>query len=193
MKLLKSLAKVTFGLILAVLVMDALLVFGIGNSKPNIPENTDAIIILGAAINTPALYNRSIEGLRLYEQGKGKVLVLSGGRISDKDISEAQYMEKVIKKNAKTTPPMVLEEESHSTFENIRNSRSKIGEAKSVIIVSDTFHVARGFLMAKAAGFADVYWSSPEPSYYKKGELGFYYFRELAAMLAYIPKFLFEL
>lgn len=190
MKFLKFAVKAVAGVLVGLALLDLLLVFGAPRLGQKIPK-TDAIIILGAAINTPALYNRSLEGLRLYEDGRGERLVLSGGRISDKDISEAQYMRKVITKNAKTVPPMILEEDSHSTFENILNSRRKVPEAKSVVVVSDEFHVARGVLMAKAAGFEDVYWSSPNPYYYKKPELAFYYFRELVAMFAYIPKFIF--
>jgi vancomycin permeability regulator SanA len=175
--------------VLVVFLADALIVFGIGNSERNAPK-ADAVIILGAAINTPALYNRSLEGLKMYEEGRVETLVLSGGRISDKDISEAQYMEKTIKKNAKVLPKLILEQESHSTYDNIMNSKKLIPGAKSVVIVSDRFHVARGVLMARAAGFEDVYWSSPEPYYYTRKELGLYYLREMAGMIAYIPKFL---
>ena len=153
-------------------------------------EKADAIIILGAAINTPALTNRSLEGLRLYKDGKGDVLVLSGGRISDKDISEAGYMKKVITKNSPTISNIILEENSHSTYENIKNSKALLPNAKSVIVVSDKFHLARAVLMAKRNGFEKVYWSGPEPSYYKSVELVFYYLRETVAMIAYIPKFL---
>ena len=51
-------------------------------------KKADAIIVMGAAINSPALYNRSIEALEIYELGFAPVIALSGGRISDKDISK---------------------------------------------------------------------------------------------------------
>ena len=183
-KIYKYLAVIVFTLFL----IDAVVVFAFSVYRPAMPK-TDAIVILGAAINTPALYNRSVEGLRLYEQGKGEVLVLSGGRISDKDISEAGYMKKVINKNAKSGGYYILEENSHNTYENIKNSKSLLPNAKSIVIVSDSFHLARSFLVAKRAGFEDVYWSSPKPTYYKKSELAFYYIREVFAMVSYIPKF----
>lgn len=163
-----------------------------GEYRRNIPR-ADAVIILGAAINTPALYNRSLEGLRLFADGKTNVLVLSGGRISDKDLSEAEYMRKTILKNSAETPPLILEQESHSTYENIKNSKKLIPEAKSVVVVSDTYHLARGVLMAKAVGFEEVYWSAPDSaSYYPAGELAYHYFRETVAIIAYIPKFIFH-
>jgi uncharacterized SAM-binding protein YcdF (DUF218 family) len=114
--------------------------------------------------------------------------VLSGGRISAADISEAGFMQKVIKKNSSTTPSMILEEQSHSTYENIKNSKALLPQAQSVVVVSDKFHLARAALLAKRAGFKKVYWSGPEPSYYKTTELAYYYLREAVALIFYLPK-----
>ncbi len=179
------------GLIVSI---DALLIWGIAHSRPEI-KHADAIIILGAAINTPALTNRTKEGLELYEEGKADVLVLSGGKIADADISEAQYMEKVIKKNAEGKVNYIIEDQSHNTYDNIKNSKAKLEELGiadgSVIVVSDAFHLARAFLMAKRAGFDDVYWSAPSSGYYSRPELRFYYLREFVAMINYLPKFIF--
>ena len=173
----------------ALLVLDMILITTIAHWRPEI-EKVDAVIVLGAAINTPALYNRTLEGLHLYEQGKADVMVLSGGKISDADISEAQYMEKVIKQNATSTVAYVLEDQSHNTYENIHNSQKLLGDKDSVIIVSDEFHLARGVVLAKRAGFKTVYWSAPQPTYYETPELRRYYFREFIAMLSYIPRFI---
>jgi len=156
------------------------------------PEKADAVIILGAAINSPALYNRTLEGLSLYKQGKADVLVLSGGRISNRDISEAGYMKRVLEKNVSPLPDIRVDDESSNTEENIRNARKLIPEAKSVIIVSDEFHLGRGMLLAIRNGFYPVYVSAPKPEYYKSKELIWYYFREVVAIIAYIPTFIFN-
>jgi uncharacterized SAM-binding protein YcdF (DUF218 family) len=192
MNLIRKIAKIILLAIIGAVVLgaalDAALVFG----WPHIPQKidrADAIIIMGAAINTPALYNRTMEGLKLYNEGKAPVMILSGGRISDADISEAQYMQKVIRQNSEKEPNMILEQSSHNTLENIRNSKAKLPKAKSVIIVSDEFHIARAVLTARSNGFDDVYWSYPEPSYYSRPELRKYYFREMAAMISYFPDF----
>ncbi len=171
-----------------ILIIDCAVVAFFAFYRPAITK-ADAIVVLGAAINTPALYNRSLEGLRMYEQGKGDVMVLSGGRISDKDISEAGYMQKVIESKAKDPVPIILEDQSHSTYENISNSKNKIPQARSLIVVSDDFHLARAVLTALRKGFYPVYWSSPKPVYYKTSELAYYFMREVMAMLAYVPKF----
>ena len=178
------------GVIVALLIADAVLVLGISQWRPHIGQ-ADAVIILGAAINTPALYNRTLKGLELHEQDKAEAMVLSGGKIADSDISEAEYMERVIHNRASSKAVYVLEDQSHNTYENILHSKAKVPDADSVIIVSDEFHLARAVLMAKRAGFETVYWDAPEPDYYRNTELRFYYAREFVAMLSYIPKFIF--
>ncbi len=175
--------------VVTLILIDVVVVLFFGLYRPTI-QKADAIIVLGAAINTPALYNRSLEGLRLYELGDAKVIVLSGGRISDKDISEAGYMQKTILANAHSGASLILEDQSHNTYENLTNTKEKIGQGKSVIIVSDEYHLARAVIMAKRLGFGPIYWSSPKPTYYKTSELAFYYLRELVAMFDYVPKFI---
>jgi uncharacterized SAM-binding protein YcdF (DUF218 family) len=188
--MLKKVFSIIVIILSSVVIANASLIWVIAHHQPAI-DHADAIIVLGAAINTPALTNRTLKGLELFEQGKADVMVLSGGKISEADISEAQYMEKVIKKNATKEVKYILEEDSHSTYENITNSKAKLGDKESVIVVSDAFHLARAFLMAKRAGFETVYWSAPSSGYYQRPELRYYYFREFAAMINYIPKLIF--
>ncbi len=178
-----------FFLAVGLFVLDVAVVLGFSQYRPQI-QKADAVVVLGAAIYTPALYNRSLEGLSLYEQGKAPEIVVSGGRISDKDISEAGYMKKIITANAKEEVPVILEDQSHSTYENLKNTREKIGQGKSIIIVSDEFHLARAVLLAFRMGFHPVYWSAPKPTYYNKKDLAYYYMREVFAMISYIPKFI---
>lgn len=194
MKWFYTILKVAIGIVGLAAVLNASVIYAVAQSRPDF-ERADAAIILGAAINTPALTNRTTEALRLYQEGKIDKLVLSGGKIADTDISEAQYMEKIIKRFSEGEVRYLLEDQSHNTHENIRNSKQKLAEVgqgtdSSVVIVSDEFHLARGVLMAKRAGFETVYWSAPEPSYYSSDDLRFYYLREFFAMIAYIPKFI---
>jgi uncharacterized SAM-binding protein YcdF (DUF218 family) len=86
---------------------------------------------------------------------------------------------------------MLLDEQSHNTYENIRNARALVPDAQSVTVVSDEFHLARAVLLAKRAGFSDVSWAAPDPYYYSKTDLAFYYGREVVAILYYVPRFIF--
>ena len=170
--------------------LDALLLAGF-SVFPHQAKKSDAIIVLGAAINSPALYNRSMEALRLYEEGNAPLIVLSGGRISEKDISEATYMQRSLQSKAAVPLNLILEEDSHTTFENIRNSKARLKDADSVIIVTDKFHLARTWITAKAAGFKNVSWSAPDTNYPRR-ELVYHYFREFVAIIAYVPKLVFN-
>ncbi len=188
-KWIKKIISAALAIAVVLLVIDAGLIFVFAHYQPEVAES-DAIIVLGAAINSDAARNRALEGLRLFEAGKAPVIVATGGKIADPDISEAQYIQKVINKNAHDKPVVILEDQSGNTYENIKNAREKLGDADSVIVVSDSFHLARGVLLAKKFGFEDVSWSSPNEDYYRDKELHFYYFREFMAMLGYIPRFL---
>ena len=191
MNYIRKILKWLLGLFVALVLLDVFLVasFAVFSSQA---EKADAIIVMGAAINSPALYNRSLEAPNLYEQGLAPVMVLSGGKISDKDISEATYMQRAIQSKAVQPLNLILDEESHNTFENISNSKSRLGDADSVIIVTDKFHLARSVIMAHAAGFKTVYWHAPKGEYYPRNELIYYYIRESVAMVAYLPKFVFK-
>lgn len=191
MKVFRKICKIILAVMAALVVLDIAAVVFFSWYRPVI-HKANAVVILGAAINTPALYNRSLEGLRLYNQGLAKVIVLSGGQDYSGAETEAQYMEQAIEANSQTPVPLILEEKSHSTYDNLKNTKDELGgKAGSLIIVSDGFHLARAILVAKRLGFGPLYWSSPKPTYYNILDLAYYYGREVFAMLAYVPKFVF--
>lgn len=186
-----KLVKFLIIILVAILILDAAIVFGFSKIQPQ-PKQADAIIVLGAAINSPKLYNRSLMGLKLYEQGLAPILVLSGGRVSTEDISEATYMQRVMQQRASKPLNVILEENSHSTFENLKNSKEKKPDAKSIIIVSDSYHLGRAVVTAKALGYEKVYWQGSEGPERNAKEMSYHYIREILAMINYIPKFLFN-
>jgi uncharacterized SAM-binding protein YcdF (DUF218 family) len=169
-------------------VLDFGLVFGFGLREPQV-RPAQAVVVLGAGIYSPALYYRSLKGLELYEQDIVPLIALTGGRVSDKDISEAAYSEKVLQKNAKGNLNLVSEDTSKNTYENLRNIKRKLPETDNIIIVTDRFHIARSYFTARAVGFRQVGFASPE-NRYSAGELAYHYVREMAAMVSYVPVFM---
>ena len=174
----------------AFLVLDIVVILFFSFYRPVI-QKADAIVVLGAAINTPASYNRSLEGLRLYALSDAPVIVLSGGVDYPRSLPEAEYMQNVILHNVNAVPNMLLDPTSQSTFQNLQNTKKLLPGGKSIIIVSDSFHLARAVLTAKRLGFNRVTWDSPKPAYYDAKELLYYYGREVFAMVDYLPKFVF--
>ncbi len=156
----------------------------------SLPESGPAsgVIVLGAAPNSPAIRQRATQGLSVYQNGFARNIVLSGGKTYWQDESEAQNMARYLTKATATTLPIVLEEASTDTYENIRNSLVLLPWEDGVVIVSDVYHVPRAVLVAKRLGYDPVYWSSPSSRYYRPAELVGYYMREIAAIIWYIPR-----
>jgi uncharacterized SAM-binding protein YcdF (DUF218 family) len=175
-----------------VALLDAGLVVGISQIRPSIGR-VDAVIVLGAAVGTPALRERTMTVMAALQSARSNTLVLSGGQGPTERVPEAAAMlEVVAEQSLPDSIHILLESTSSTTYENIQNSKHLIPEAKRVLIVSDEFHLARAVLLAKRAGFQYVAWDAPAPSYYPKRELAGYYAREMVAMIAYIPKFIFN-
>ena len=183
--------KILLIAMVTVVVIDAGFVLGFPHaSLPPKNSPADAIVVLGAAPNSPAIRNRASLGYALYGQGRANAIVLSGGHTASRDESEAMNMARYLTKGKNTSVPLVLEENSNNTYENLQNSRGLVPTAKSILIVSDAYHLARAFLIAKHLGYTDVYWDSPPSSYYRPHELAWYYVREMVAIFDYISKFL---
>lgn len=160
--------------------------------KRALPQSkVDAIVVLGAAINSQASFNRTIKALRLYEAGYASQMVLAGGRTSSLDETEAHYMSRVVVANAVEPTNYILENDSQSTWENLANTKKLLPKARSILIVSDTYHLPRAVLVARKLGYTQVYWDSPDQYYYSSHDLRWYYFREMAALLDYSPRLLF--
>lgn len=184
---------VTIFAVVAVIIfaLDLGTVIGFSLVHPAVPQKVDAVIVLGAKVGTPALKYRTLTGLAYYQEGKTNTLVLSGGQGSNEPESEAQAMSEVVKqqitKTHGTMPHLILETKSTDTFQNLGNSHALIPRAKSVVVVSDGYHLARSVAIAKHVGFRTIYWNSPKPSYYKDLDLAHYYIREAIAIIVYSP------
>lgn len=169
-------------------------VVGYSVIQPDIQHKVDAVVVLGAKVGTPALKYRTLTGLSYYQQGKTDTLVLSGAQGREEPVTEAAAMLSVIQdeiaKTHSAMPHIILETRSTNTFENIGNAKQLIPNAKSVVIVSDGYHLARSVAIAKHAKFEQVYWDSPRPSYYATLDLAHYYVREAVALVVYAPQLL---
>ena len=118
-------------------------------------EHADAGIILGAALwrdqPSPALRERLIKAVELYEAGKVDYLVLSGGTgglLST--ISEAEGMRNFLVEKGVPEDKLLLESESVNTFQNIRFSQNVMQEhnINSSIIITHDYHLPRAIEMA---------------------------------------------
>lgn len=120
------------------------------------------MIVLGAQVRgtmpSTALKKRLDRALEYARIHPGTVLILSGGRGKNEDISEARCMAEYLGARGIAPERMVLEERSVSTWENLRFSDALTGCASGECgIVSNNFHICRALLLARRAGYEAAY------------------------------------
>jgi uncharacterized SAM-binding protein YcdF (DUF218 family) len=127
------------------------------------PVKSDSIIVLGCRVRgtTPSrfLIARLEEGLRLYNEGYGKYIIVSGGQGPGEDISEAEAMRRYLVEEGVKDSAIIMEDESTSTMENLINSKKKMDELglKNAVVVSNKYHLKRASIMAERAKISASY------------------------------------
>ncbi len=152
----------------------------------------DAIIVLGAAVWSggragPSLYARTQHAIALYQAGYSSHLILSGG-LGRYPPAEAEAMRQLALAAGVPEQALVLEDRSHSTEENLANSKALM-EARgwhTALIVSDPFHMLRAEMIARDLGI-DAFGSpaTNSPNYTILEQRVYYTTREAFALIWY--------
>lgn len=147
------------------------------------PErDADAALILGNRAYrdgkpNPCLTGRVDAGIALANAGRVKGLLLSGGVDWEDGRIEAEVMERHARMSG-FTGPLMLEPVSSSTRENLSMSRALLEAAgvKSVIIVTEPYHLWRTERLARASGFDrafDVQYAAASTSCWERWGMAF--------------------
>lgn len=127
----------------------------------------DFLIVLGCAVRrdgtpTPLLRARLDRALAFREKqmaltGKDPVFVASGGQGADEVISESECMKRYLLSRGISEERILMEDQSASTFENMKFSREKILEADpegkgKTAFSTNGYHVFRSGILAGQAG-----------------------------------------
>lgn len=126
------------------------------------PAGLDYVVVLGAKVDgtkpSGALRNRIQVAAEYLAQNSDTIAVASGGQGADEGISEAQCIWNGLTERGISPERILLEDQSTSTVENLRNSFAEIGnEGASVGVVSNDFHIYRALRTARKLGNYDVY------------------------------------
>jgi len=126
----------------------------IGYAKKSVVVNSDAAIVLGAAVNydqpSSVFKERINHGIILYKSGVVKALIFTGGVGNGEKFSEAEVAQRYAIKNGVNPTDIFIEKKSKITYENFIEAR-KILKQKSfdrVLVVSDPLHMKRAMTMA---------------------------------------------
>ena len=119
--------------------------------------NFDYIIIHGAGLlngheMSRLLADRLDKAISIYEKCERKpVLIPSGGKGDDEDISEAEAMTAYLLEHGIPQEHIIPEDRSATTMENLVNSKEIIGnrQGKRIALVSSNYHVYRCLTYAR--------------------------------------------
>lgn len=130
--------------------------------KPTADGTANYAIVLGAKVNAGGVPSKALK-YRLdaaydYAMKYPHIqLILSGGQGEDEDMPEAVAMKNYLLKRGLAENRLIIEEESTSTYENIKFSSVKIPlNEKKITVISNDFHLARAKMIAKNLGFNEV-------------------------------------
>lgn len=159
------------------------------------PKKSDCIIVLGCQVYgmtpSPFLAWRTEQAFKLYKEGYGKYIIVSGGKGPGENISEAEAMKRYLLSKGVEASKILIDDKSGSTMANLINSKAIMDKEglKTAVIVSNKYHLKRASLMAKQQNINGSY-SGVFVTPYKYHEFTGY-IREIPALIKYyLVKFL---
>ncbi len=148
-------------LYLECMVIGIIIAHAIAASYEPLPDK-DYLIVLGCSIRSdgsvsPLLRDRLDRALafrerQLKETGKDLIFVTSGGQGSDEIISESEAMKRYLMEKGIPEERILKEDQSTSTFENMKFSKARIEERSAtanVAFSTTNYHVFRSGLYAR--------------------------------------------
>lgn len=154
-------------------------------SEPD--SNADYVIVLGAKVNgtrpSRVLRQRLDKAIEYAEQNSDSEIIVTGGKGTDEDISEAEAMKNYLVKKGISGNRIIIENKAADTGENLEYSKDIIGDTdKSIVIVTSDFHMCRAVKIAEQAGFTRI---SGLPARTDAGLVPNYYIREAFGIIKY--------
>ena len=158
-KWLKSI--IAIGMSAVVAFASFLLIYGLND---NVDYKENAIIVLGAAVqgDTPslALADRLDAAAEYYNKNTDTIIVVSGGKGPQENVTEAYAMEKYLTEKGIPKEKILKEEKATSTKENFEFSKEILDDIfetdYKIVFVSNEYHIYRANGVAKSVGFADI-------------------------------------
>ena len=118
-------------------------------------------VVFGAAVRGgseagPGITRRVQAAADLYHQGSIQTIILTGGKGSQIQESEAAVMKKVAMRLGIDSEDLLLEDQATSTWENLAFTRELVGDCSSIIAISDRYHLARIRYLAELQGWGNL-------------------------------------
>jgi len=138
-------------------------------------QQADIGVILGNKVNedgtlSERLAQRLACGLALYRSGRVPCLLVSGG-LGKEGFYEGTKMREYLRAHGVPDAVIIVDNDGNTTQQTVRNT-ARLRTAlhiRSVLVVSQFYHISRTKLLFRQAGFADV--SGASPSYFEWRDL----------------------
>jgi uncharacterized SAM-binding protein YcdF (DUF218 family) len=124
------------------------------------PGPADAIVVLGGGVEWPqgelssTALHRTLHGIRLYRDGRAPLLVLSGGP-ERREPAPASLRSALALACGVPAPAVIADERARTTREEAGHVASLLRPrgARSILLVTDPYHMRRARRLFQAAGF----------------------------------------
>lgn len=138
------------------------------------PGSFDAILVHGCALIhgdrvSRILADRLETAILLYHRDVGHSrIVVSGGRGDDETVTEARAMHGYLREKGISEEQIILEDQSHSTEENLLYSVELLPQAiqSRIALVTSNYHLFRCLLQARELGITCKGFGAPVAAYY---------------------------
>ena len=147
-------------------------------------NKADVAVILGNKVNEDGTLSERLEkrlecGLKLYQNGQVKKIIVSGG-LGKEGFYEGDKMKEYLIKNNVPSSAVIIDNFGNNTLATVKNTIAlqETLSFKSIIVVSQYFHLTRIKMLFKKQGFKNV--SSASPMYFEVRDF-YSLFREFAA------------
>lgn len=160
-------------------------------------QPVDAIIVMGAAQynGRPSLVleARLEHALALYEAGYAPNIVVTGGKQSGDEFTEAQAESDYLVERGVPQSAILMEDEGRSTWQSMQGVPEVLSPVNgtSVLVVSDGFHLFRSELMLRSLGYRTFGSAAPSSPIRPWSASEFaYVIRETGGVLVFLPEYL---
>ena len=136
-------------------------------SGDHITGEPQVMVVLGCQVKqdgpSQLLRDRLDEAAAYLTDHPDMTVVVSGGQGPDEPTTEARAMADYLMEEGVEEERILLEDQSHNTSQNLRNSAQVLKEAgydleeTDVLVVSNGFHLTRARMLAERAGFGEIY------------------------------------
>jgi vancomycin permeability regulator SanA len=148
-------------------------------------KTADTAVILGTTVNEDGTLSERLRqrvncGLQLYKSGRVNTLIVSGG-LGKEGFYEGDKMKEYLVANGIPAGRVVVDNlgnNTRATANNVLKLKDSLG-LKSIIVVSQYFHISRTKKLLRSRGFTDV--SGVSPRYFE--------FRDVYSVMREFPAY----